>query len=565
METAQKEIRSNLQTAGQIFKTDFKYKVPPHQRNFSWTLDEVEQLWEDLYEAIQEDRSEYFMGTIVVQEDRESKIRTIIDGQQRLATLTMIFSAIRAVYHAKDDDRDAEIYMEYLGMKDRRTRDVESRLTLNELNDRHFKRLVIDNIENDDLKAATKDKAQGQSNLLLSRAAQFIRSAIQNMVRDEKNFENYLIELEEFIANRVVLICVVVGDEADAYLIFETLNDRGLELSISDLLKNYVFGRAGNSLMEVRRQWDEIALLLGDRNITQFLRHYWLSKYGVVRERDLYKAMKQKFVSKNAVLRIITELRDAADKYAAIFSADHSLWEGYSTNCMKDLNTLQLFNISQFRPLILASLDVMTLDQVQKVVHIIVIVSIRYSIIGSLGTGNIEKAYSDASISVRNKEADTPAKVFSLLNKICPDDTRFKEDFSQKSIGKSNLARYILSCIVNEKESNKVRELIRDETKITLEHIMPKTRNQNWLYAAESEEEYNEHVNRLGNLTLMEKSINRAAGSISFLEKKEQAYSLSEITLNKELCNYSVWTVSEIECRQKDLADIALKVWSLPY
>jgi len=94
---------------------------------------------------------------------------------------------------------------------------------------------------------------------------------------------------------------------------------------------------------------------------------------------------------------------------------------------------------------------------------------------------------------------------------------------------------------------------------------MPKTRNQNWLDAATNEEEYNEHVNRIGNLTLIEKSINRAAGSVSFLEKKEQAYSLSEINLSKELCNYSVWTVSEIESRQKDLADIALKVWSLPY
>src|SRR5207245_1110571 len=220
------------------------------------------------------------------------------------------------------------------------------------------------------------------------------------------------------------------------YLIFETLNDRGLDLSISDLLKNYIFGKAGNRLVSVRKQWEEMAFLLGSQNETQFLRHFWLSKYGVVRERDLYKEMKQKFGSQNAVLTLMSELRDAADKYAAISTVDHPIWKEYGTSLRKDLETLQLFGLTQFRPLILAALDSLDAETIAKVIHIIVVVSMRYSIIGSLGTGNIEKAYSDAAIEIRKGKADTATKVFGMLKHIYPDDARFRADFSRKEIEK---------------------------------------------------------------------------------------------------------------------------------
>lgn len=566
MESTRREIRSKLETTGEILKTDFRYKVPAHQRNFSWSDEEVRELWEDINIAIQEDSPEYFLGTIVVQEDRRAKTRTIIDGQQRLATLTMILSGIRTVYQEKQDDRAEEVYLEYLGLRDRRTRTVDARLTLNEMNEPFFQDLVVQNTTDDQLKAAAADKTKGQSNQLLSKAVHFVRTAIRQKAKASTRYEDFLIELEEFIADRVIMILVSVGDVADAYVIFETLNDRGLELSISDLLKNYILGRAGTRhLDKVRRQWDDVVLLLGDRNVTQFLRHYWLSEYGVVRERDLYKEMKKKFASQNAVLRLINELRDAADNYAAILSADHHIWQGYPSGFRKEHQTLQLFKLSQFRPLILSSLTTLSTSEISKVFHLIVIVSMRYSIIGSLGTGNIEKAYSDAAIAVRTGKANTAAKIFKLISKICPDDVRFEEDFSQKAIGKANLARYILTSIANKKQDGEVQVLIEDEKVTTLEHIMPKARSQAWKNAAKDQAEYNENVNRLGNLTLIERERNRAAGRASFDDKKRLSFSKSEIVLTHELCEYKDWTVADIEKRQRELAKMALEVWKLPY
>jgi uncharacterized protein with ParB-like and HNH nuclease domain len=359
MPARQTEMKSELQPAGTILKTDFLYKVPPHQRNFSWTLEEVKQFWDDIMEAIRDDRPEYFIGTVVVQENRETKSRIIIDGQQRLATITMLLSGIRTTYKEHEDERGDEVYKDYLGVRDRRSRVTESRLTLNVVNEPAFQTQVVEDQSEDQLLSFIKDRSQSPSNILLVSAMQYLRTAIKQKTRSDKNYETFLLELEEFIRDRVVMVLMIVRDEADAYLIFETLNDRGLELSISDLLKNYILSKAGNRLDVVRKDWEQMAFLLGTQNETQFLRHYWLSKYGVIRERELYKEIKRKFTNQMRVLELINELRDAADKYSAMSNVDHPTWKGASSNLRKDLEVLQLFGLSQFRPLLLAALDKM--------------------------------------------------------------------------------------------------------------------------------------------------------------------------------------------------------------
>ncbi len=348
MTTAPARIDSHLQKIGEILKADFRYKVPPHQRNFAWTLEEVQQLWDDITNAMEEDLPEYFMGTIVVQENPAEKTRSIIDGQQRLAALAMIFSAIRTVYEEQGDERSKEVHSDYLGAKDRRTRITEPRLTLNEVNEPVFQSLVVDTALNAAFQSALADKTQAPSNIVLTEAAQWMRNAVRQRTQKQAKYETFLLELEEFVRDRIVVILVRVGDEADAYLIFETLNDRGLELSISDLLKNYIFSRAGNRLDVVRQQWREMTVILGTQDQTQFLRHYWLSKYGIIRERDLYREMKRKFSSQSAILRLMTELREVAEKYAAISNVDHPTWKGYGTSVRTDLETLQLFGLTQF-------------------------------------------------------------------------------------------------------------------------------------------------------------------------------------------------------------------------
>ena len=564
---AQAQIQSSLESVGAILMADFKYRVPLHQRDFSWTLEEVGQLWDDIVEAMEEPRPEYFLGTIVVTEDREEKVRFVIDGQQRLATLTMILAGIRSVYldHG-DSERGTGLQGDYLGVSDRRTLITEPRFTLNTTNRAVFDAYVIKHVTHAAVDEARTDKKQVPSNVRLLRAVGFIREKISEKANATKEYENFLLELEEFVRNRVVMILVRVGDEADAYLIFETLNDRGLELSVSDLLKNYIYGKAGSQLDIVRKQWEEMVFLLGSQDVTQFLRHYWLSRYGVVRERDLYKQLRRKFASQQKVLGLMAELRAAADNYTAISNVDHAFWKGYGAAVRRDLETLQLFGLSQFRPLFLAAFDSINDSEIAKVIRVVVVLSLRYSIIGALGTGNIERAYSEAAVAVRSGEANTAAKIFGRLRRnVYPQDDRFESDFAAKEIGKPKLARYILGELANARQPGNELVVVEDEKKVTLEHIMPQARSKAWQHAAGDETEYLEHVNRLGNMTLIEREANRAAGNASFEQKKEDAFLQSALAITAELCSYEDWTVVEIAERQRLLAKTATQVWAVEF
>jgi hypothetical protein len=529
-------------------------------------MEEVSQLWTDIMDAMEEGRSEYFLGTIVVTEDREERTRSVIDGQQRLATLTMMLAAIRSVYEEHGDDRADEVYSTYLGVRDRRSR-LTARLTLNRTNAATFQELVVEHVPPQRLADAKRNKNYAPSNQLLIKAADFIRTALAERIRQAGQYDRFVLDLEDYIKDRLVLILVAVGDEADAYLIFETLNDRGLDLSISDLLKNYIYGRAWNRLAQVQTQWEEMMVLLGTQDATQFLRHYWLSRYGVVRERDLYRELRSKFSSPERVLSLMSELRDSSDKYAALSNVDHPIWRGQPTKLRHDLETLQLFGLSQFRPLLLAALDGLhDRDVILKLLRILVVISVRYSIIGSLGTGNMEKAYSDAAIDVRKGKADTVPKIFSILKPVIyPNDAQFQSDFAEKSITKSKLARYLLTTVANARQPQQELAVLEDEREVTLEHIMPKTPSEYWRDVAYDEAQYLAYVDRLGNMTLIEESANRAAGNASFERKQREAFGQSDIVITKELCRYNRWTVQEIEKRQQELAITAVSVWNVPY
>jgi hypothetical protein len=141
----------------------------------------------------------------------------------------------------------------------------------------------------------------------------------------------------------------------------------------------------------------------------------------------------------------------------------------------------------------------------------------------------------------------------------------FKEDFATKEITKAKLSRYILASIANKKLGKPELGVLEDEKIVTLEHIMPKTRTQHWVRAAANEDEYMEYVNRLGNLTLIERDKNRVVGSASFADKKSKAFTKSDISITKEICNYTEWTVNKIELRQSEFADEAVDIWTLPY
>jgi len=285
-------IESGIRKIGGLLsEANIRFIVPFYQRGFSWEREQIEQMWEDINETISEKRKEYFLGSIVFNKKTTNELE-IIDGQQRLAVLTIIYAVMRDIYNEKGDERHSEIQQEYIAKKDRKTRKIYGKLTLNKDDNDFFSRYIQNNNFNKESEYK-KEKKINYSNKLIFSAYKFFKEKINEEIKKIKSHEDFLIKLEECISESFIVLVTNVGDESDAYLIFETLNDRGLELSVTDLLKNYLFSKAGKDLKDVQKKWDEMITILNNRNVNTFLRHYWISSKSLVREKNLYSTLKK--------------------------------------------------------------------------------------------------------------------------------------------------------------------------------------------------------------------------------------------------------------------------------
>jgi len=561
MKPIRKKIDSHAESIGEILRKPVSYKVPVNQRDFAWTDEEVDLLWADLTAALRDGRSEYFLGAIVVSPNEDdSKIMEIVDGQQRLAALSMIFAAIVLAWKSNGDENRAEdIFREFLGAKDRRTRDLVSKLSLNETNDPVFQSVVLRGAK----PSLGDKKSWPKSNKLLAGAFERVKAKLSSWLKEQQDKGEALLELEEYLADNTNLIRIEVGDESDAFVIFETLNDRGLELAVSDLVKNYLFSLAENHLDNFKKSWIEISLLVGSENLTSFLRHLWLSEQGLVRDKELYRNLRSTVRSKPAARLFMERLRKVADYYAALMNPEHAYWSDFTPEVRKYLDALLLFKVTQFRPLALAVMEGGTPEQVTKMLRQMVVVSFRYTVVSTLSANELEKTYSDAALAIRKNEARKPQAVFKLIKSVYIDDKRFSEDFRSKSFGKAQIARYVLIELNNTMEKD--RAIGAKSESVSLEHIMPKNPDGSWASSLRADDDPDEWVEMIGNLTLLEKPVNRGLGNKDFATKNTKGYTPSKLAINADVAVQKGWTWKEIEIRSKRLASIAKDVWKISF
>lgn len=558
---SKRRIGSNAQSIGEVLRRPVSYVVPANQRDFAWTQEQIDVLWQDVVRALEEGSSEYFLGAIVLAPNKDnSDVLEIVDGQQRLATLSMMLSAIHQYWKdGGDAEQAAEIFRDYLGTKERKSREISPKLRLNETNDPVFQSIVL----RGETPSATEQKSWPKSNRLLLEAFSRFRAHLDAWMKEAPDPEESLIDLEKYIASNVNVITIEVGDEYDAYVIFETLNDRGLELAVADLVKNYLFSLAGERLDAFKKAWSEIALLIGGENLSPFLRHLWLSEYSFVRERDLYRSLRETVKTKIVARQFIEKLRKAADFYAALQNPDAAYWQDVSADSRRHLKTLRLFRATQFRPLALAVMEGGTEDEVAKMLRVVSVLTFRYTIISGSNANQLERVYSDAAMSIRKSKKRNVKTVFDAVKSVYIDDSRFVENFASATFDKADIARYVLIELNNHLEKDGA--IGAKEDAISLEHILPKNPGKDWVGAVPEGDESDNWVEAIGNLTLLEKPVNRGIGNKPFVTKKAKAYEPSKLAINISVADQNKWTSKEIEKRSTELAGVAKAIWKLVY
>ena len=212
--------------------SDNKLSVPLYQRSYAWEESHVTDLYDDLLTSIRNSEDEYFIGSIVISsgDDRDE----VVDGQQRLATISIFIAAIRDYFVNSDDPERAEdIQNQYLSSRDRRSQEVIPNLKLNNNDNNFFYNRII-------LNPAISVESAKASHDRLIKAFSIAKKKVNAYASATGNPTESLLDLCDFIDEHLKVILVKVPNHANAFTIFETLNDRGLELAISDLLKNFL-------------------------------------------------------------------------------------------------------------------------------------------------------------------------------------------------------------------------------------------------------------------------------------------------------------------------------------
>lgn len=538
------------------------YRVPTFQRDYSWNEENWEDLWQDILALHLNPDSSHYMGALVLQSSSGSdKEFTIIDGQQRLATLSIIAIAViekiqRLVEQEKEistnQERQEILKRTYLSDKDPRSLRYSSKILLNENNNDFYQSNLIN------LRKPLNVRSLSKSNQLLWQAFQYFSDHLEALSDVVQSGEKLAVFLTDTIAQRLLFIQINVEDELNAYTVFETLNARGIELSSTDLLKNYLFSlfQGPDDLQEAQRQWKRIINTVQMENFPEFLRYYLSLKQTRVRRERLFKTVRETVKEGRQAFELLDRLENYSSLFIALGNSNDEFWRDASEN-RPYIRELELFRVKQAYPVLFAAYERFSREDFTRLLKLVCVISFRYTVVSSLNPNELESLYNRVAISIVSSEITHPRQVFDQLRSVYVADEKFLQDFSFLAIStkgqKKKLVRYILCKL--EADASHVDV---NEDSFSIEHILPESPSTEWRQNF-TDAQIEEMVYRIGNLTPLEPHLNRQVGNELYPVKRE-AYQQSVYRLTQNILAEE-WTPNTLSTRQKYLAQRATHIW----
>ncbi len=541
---------------------DKRLAVPLNQREYTWEEEHVIELFQDLQDAEASDEQEYFLGTIVLTHGEDGQIE-VADGQQRLATTTILLAAIRDhLLGSNNQGRADQIERDYLLSTDLRSEEIVPRLRLNVADNDFFQKVILSKPDSGDRSTAPAKASHRK----IVRAAELARERIATIIAGHKEDRKVgrLVDWVQFIREKARVILVTVPDHINAFVMFETLNDRGLPLAQSDLLKNYLLGRAGDRMQEVQQRWASMVGALetvgGDEMTVTYLRHYYVLRNGPTRERELFSKLKSEIRNKQRTVDFSTALADSAPHYVALLNPHHEKWNAYGTVTRKHIETLLALRVEQIRPLLFAVSRHFSVEEAKLAFRLFVSWSVRFLIAGGRG-GLLDRHYGLRAQEIGTGQITTTKQLAKRMGDVVPADAVFESAFADARVSNAGLARYYLRALERKVKNQSDPELLpnEDEGSVNLEHILPENPGTEWNIDPETAMAY---YKKIGNMALLRAQVNVALGNGSFADKKPHL-AASELVLTAEAGAEDMWGAAQIIERQKRLARLAIETWPL--
>lgn len=542
----------------------YRVTIPLNQREYSWEEQHVRDLFSDFANAIANNAASYFLGTIVLTKG-DGGVPEVSDGQQRLATTTILLAAIRDYFfRAADKPRAESIEQTFLKTTDLETTQIVPKLRLNVDDNEFFVKFVLSNPDSPDRKA----KPSKDSHHRICKAVELAAKHLENILEPHKESAKTarLLEWVKFIQNGAQVVALKVPDHLNAFVMFETLNDRGLRASQADLLKNHLLSLAADRIKEAQQKWAQMLGVLeslGQEDLTvTYLHHLLITKHGPTKEREVFDKVKQSVNSQGRAIEFLDELAESAHDYAALLNQDHKKWNEYGTSTRKHIATINRdLRVEQIRPLMFAVAKRLSVKEANKAFRLFVFWSVRFLIVGGRG-GLLDRNYALRAQEVGTGKIKTADALAAAMADILPSDALFEAAFAEARVSHGHLARYYLRALERTAKQQDEPELVPndEEQVVNLEHILPENPQASWPEIdAETAAAYFKH---LGNMVLMQAKKNSMIGNSAFVEKKEHLKD-SAFLLTGEVAKHNSWGIKEIGERQRKLAKLAVKTWLL--
>jgi uncharacterized protein with ParB-like and HNH nuclease domain len=560
MKASETSLRNLLEGAKQ-------FQIPLFQRPYSWKKGNWETLWEDLMSLYRDEvKGFYFLGPVVTQSIPGTAEGIspfiVIDGQQRLTTLTILLAVLRNYLKKSDREKAEEVYELYLINKFKKNDDFYKVLPTQD--DREVYKSIIHS------KKSTDIKKEGQ----IYDAYKFFDKELKKPVPDENISLDYG-RFKTIILERLVFVNITSEESDNAYLIFESLNNKGEELTQADLVRNYIFMKLPSEEREeiYKNKWlplqESFKSNVGNKDYSdEFTNAFWfyLRKDGdAVNQKGVYQGIKRLFDSSTMGVKAeLEKLIRFADYYQRLkfykTEPELRLRSWFHRFLRLDFTTCHIFLLNIYRDYEAKKLS---LKEFEKILLYLESYFVRRFFAGistrSLGTvfnnlyREVQQANSDDLVDgLRTVLADYEK------SKIWPDDDDFQQGIINRPVYSNNTSDRV-KLILERIEEYMTKERV-DPQNITIEHIMPQKLTKEWqnMLGGKHKSIHKKWLHTLGNLTLT--GYNSELSNKSFKEKLAYLRA-SNLTLNQYFRDIDIWNEEAIIRRAEYLADIAIEVW----
>ena len=545
----------------EILNGNKQFLIPVYQRFYSWDIEQCRRLWNDIVIMQKEGKQGHFVGSIVniAEQAMPTGVQKymIIDGQQRMTTLSLLLLALRdyGLKHPEDQTINA--------------RRIDNMLLKNEYEsgEERFK-LLLTEADKDVLIALVEQKPiQGHDNSRIRINYNFFNKQIESK-------ELSPAEIYESIGKLQIVNITLDRQMDDAQAIFESLNSTGKELTESDLIRNYVLMGldATEQTYVYEHLWRPMELLFEydkqESVMDRFFRDYLTMKQTRIPKVDyVYEEFKKYHL--NCEFSSIRDLCADLYKFAQYYT--DMVFARSEDNKLKDLyQDINCLKMEVSYPFLLKvhndySLGIIGIDTLIEIINMCVSYVVRRNIC-DIPTNSLNKTFATLRNEIKNDDYLNSIKAFFILRddyKIFPTDERFASVFASRDIYNMRARNYILRHL--EMYNNKGNVVVEN---YTIEHIMPQNQNLSSEWIAMLGDNWKEiqknYLHTVGNLTLT--AYNSEMSDKSFNEKMnmEGGFKQSALRLNSYLVLQTEWNENKIKERARILTEIALKIWTYP-